>query len=528
MKKLIRLAAIISALVLVPVVPAFAQDTWAPTIPPSISGDYFKDLENGRRNLQLDEQDIFATLSSNITIEYGAGGLMSGGRKLANELCPTIESGACASPPPNYEIQGVSLLPACSQAMSNCISELNVFRSGEPAKKATFVRYIDAPKVPEDVQNGVPEGSSRSIWEEADSLSGAGGQYVVTAAFKYSGQIGSLEPTGVDVSVQAFEAKPSNTANVVSYSMCKPYDAWRICSNGLDAKCAFTETRICGRSQEFAPNTRIGIRLTLDNRISGWFRGRLSEPSYEVKELDKKFNSVYLEGNSVSVPNFFVTRDTANGDLPEPHFGGGQSTDGFATQHTPAASRSAMAWVNQYKDLANDRAAGSTGQWSFTSINTAGDGCLGDTTRLLGLVTTNSMAYTGEVPDWDGKVLTYQVAGMHFENDGSTVVFGSYDLVMRSDVARCLYGFSKAPISATVSVIGEGGENKVATTVVSEKDGWLKLAAYGFTFSSPTISVKLSQAKAPAAKTTITCAKGKLTKKVTAVGPKCPAGYKKK
>ena len=82
MKKLIRIAAIISAFVLVPVVPAFAQDTWAPTIPPAVSGDYFKDLDNGRRNLQLDEQEIFSTLSSNITIEYGPGGLMSGDKNL--------------------------------------------------------------------------------------------------------------------------------------------------------------------------------------------------------------------------------------------------------------------------------------------------------------------------------------------------------------------------------------------------------------------------------------------------------------
>lgn len=29
-------------------------------------------------------------------------------------------------------------------------------------------------------------------------------------------------------------------------------------------------------------------------------------------------------------------------------------------------------------------------------------------------------------------------------------------------------------------------------------------------------------------KTTITCVKGKLTKKVTAIKPKCPAGFKKK
>ena len=33
---------------------------------------------------------------------------------------------------------------------------------------------------------------------------------------------------------------------------------------------------------------------------------------------------------------------------------------------------------------------------------------------------------------------------------------------------------------------------------------------------------------ASAKATTITCIKGKTTKKVTAVNPKCPAGYKKK
>jgi hypothetical protein len=41
--------------------------------------------------------------------------------------------------------------------------------------------------------------------------------------------------------------------------------------------------------------------------------------------------------------------------------------------------------------------------------------------------------------------------------------------------------------------------------------------------------LKAAAAKAAAAKkTTITCVKGKLTKKVTAVKPKCPSGYKVK
>jgi hypothetical protein len=71
------------------------------------------------------------------------------------------------------------------------------------------------------------------------------------------------------------------------------------------------------------------------------------------------------------------------------------------------------------------------------------------------------------------------------------------------------------------------------------------MTAGGFTFSTPSIKVKLSQeaanpapsatpspsASAKAAtpkKTTITCVKGKTTKKVTAIKPTCPTGYKKK
>ena len=83
--------------------------------------------------------------------------------------------------------------------------------------------------------------------------------------------------------------------------------------------------------------------------------------------------------------------------------------------------------------------------------------------------------------------------------------------------------------------------------ILGEKNGWLYLSAKGFTFSSPTINVKLSQEKvvvvptptptpsavasvAPVAKksVTITCAKGKTTKKVSGESPKCPTGYKKK
>jgi len=177
-------------------------------------------------------------------------------------------------------------------------------------------------------------------------------------------------------------------------------------------------------------------------------------------------------------------------------------------------------------------------------------------------VTTNALTYSAGPPTYNKEsgALEYKVASPHFEASGAEAS-GSYDLVLKSDVARCIYGFSKAPIKAEISISSQDGQKKVATTVVNESNGWLYLSAKGFTFSSPVIQVKLTQeAPAPAPtptptptpiatqapapiesaapaptlkpvmakKITITCVKGKLVKKVSAVNPKCPAGYKKK
>lgn len=104
---------------------------------------------------------------------------------------------------------------------------------------------------------------------------------------------------------------------------------------------------------------------------------------------------------------------------------------------------------------------------------------------------------------------------------------GSYDLLMRSDVARCLYGFTAAPVSASITVVNDGVNKAVGTSVLKEKNGWLRLSAYGFTYSNPTIKIRLTQ-KNKFKKTTIVCLKGSSSKKVTAIGPKCPSGYKEK
>jgi hypothetical protein len=154
------------------------------------------------------------------------------------------------------------------------------------------------------------------------------------------------------------------------------------------------------------------------------------------------------------------------------------------------------------------------------------------------------MGYDSNAPAFQDGFLNYKVSGFHYAPDGVTENLGTYDLVLRSDAARCLYGFSNAPISATVEIAGADGKQNVATTVVSEKDGWLKMKAAGFTFSEKQIKVKITQEPSAVAtplpatsaapvvvakkKSMITCVKGKTTKKVSAVSPKCPAGFKKK
>jgi hypothetical protein len=182
-------------------------------------------------------------------------------------------------------------------------------------------------------------------------------------------------------------------------------------------------------------------------------------------------------------------------------------------------------------------------------LNTGSEGpdvqrCSNASSDISGIVTTNALTYSAGPPAYNKSegTLDYTVLAPHYTSKGDLAI-GTYDLLLKSEVARCIYGFSKAPISGTISIVGESGQNNVATTIVNEKNGWLFMSANGFSYSSPTVKVKLSQeaevvatptptpsaSSKPAAKAvTITCVKGKTSKKVTAVKPKCPAGFKKK
>ena len=155
------------------------------------------------------------------------------------------------------------------------------------------------------------------------------------------------------------------------------------------------------------------------------------------------------------------------------------------------------------------------------------------------IVTTNATDFLSTSPTFDEKTqeIVYTVAAPHYLPNGE-VFKGSYELIIRSDTARCLYNFSSAPIKASIQVTSADNTEQIAVTNMVEKNGWVYLTAKGFTFSTPQLRVSLSQeqvvaapkvttTKKPKPKVVFTCVKGNKTKYIEGTNPKCPKGYKR-
>jgi hypothetical protein len=307
------------------------------------------------------------------------------------------------------------------------------------------------------------------------------------------------------------------------------------------------------------------ITYKLKSKVSGWLHGRIDGVESSISNFSDGDQLLKITGKPMVVPGIFkwftqsdlptslknyyatvseVTMKASGSGWPGLN-GEIDGSDGLPFSimkenfgYSEGGFREVSAWI----DAVGDKATYAPTIWTFRSIQGQQyEACMKGSDSLSGIVTTNSTMYIGNPPTFNqaDQTLDYKVMAPHYLPDGSEFK-GSYDLLIKSDVARCIYKFSSAPISASVSVISSDGIAQVATTVVGERNGWLTLSAKGFTFSAPTLRVKLSQAApaagveaapvkvAPLKKKTITCLKGKTVKKVTAMKPACPAGFKKK
>lgn len=423
--------------------------------------------------------------------------------KRSQYTCKSIYDSACAG---SDSFQAYSILGICqTDTDENCLVKLELASGSDSVyRDAKYVRSISGITYkPVPAMNFIGAATT-SLWDlpEVPSASGTTSYAVTVRVNSGTGKAGRpFNSESVVAAVVPYREVKGNYIDTFAETVESNHLGVRgIGIGGHDTGCAWNEVGYCGVAQDFAPSTKVRLTVRLPKELSGWYRGRLKDPEFDAQPFSKNNNLVTIGAEPAVVPRFLLTKPIAALSDTEKKIANSQGMagtwkDGFTTWARASESR-AFTLLDNFRKEVSDTSKGVNTLWNFGTINGNGNAkCLNDSSKVLGIVTTNSMVYDGGVPAYKGGFLNYQVAGLHYMPDGSELAIGTYDMVIRSETARCLYGFSKAPLSATVSVINDKGAKTTATTVVSEKNGWLKLAAYGFTFSKKTIKVKITKKK---------------------------------
>lgn len=133
-------------------------------------------------------------------------------------------------------------------------------------------------------------------------------------------------------------------------------------------------------------------------------------------------------------------------------------------------------------------------------------------------------------PVWNAatSTLAWTVAAPHFLPDGVTINRGFYQAMIPGADAALLWGLTNVNQAASALSISEtssgGAANNAAVSSISVKNGNIIISSTGFNFSSPTF--KLSKNRHYKTKSTISCVRGKMVRKVAGVLPRCPSGYR--
>lgn len=500
-------------------------------------------------------------------------------------LCSALSDINCSK---GSYIRAQLILPPCITAdQMMCIESLNLGTTAANMQSAVLDHEIKSLTTPADTTLGMPKGGGPSLWNAPKTPNKAGTTtYGVIARVVYNqdrGEIGaagksnapltlvSMSLSVIPVSIKVGKYYPLESYETVNLDGSATYG---IRPSGKDydnlEDCAWSEAGFCAKYEDFSDNTRVGLGLRMGAEMTGWLYGRMKDVDVKVNPIDAKYNLIRIEAAPIDAPGafgFLKKSELSTNPKMDARISLSLGEFGYSKMVKDAGS---VVYgydpVGNFEDFAIFEPILKTKpdyrrQWvifSGASVNgyqaTSGNKCFDDKTQLLGIVTTNALVYSPSAPEFKDGALDYKVAGLHFLEDGKTLTRGSYDLAIRTSVARCVYGFTDAPFQASVSVINADGNQQVIGTETVREDAkreWLFLTAKNFTFSSPTIRVKLTQEKkevpavpapvatqaaptpAPtpatkAATKTITCVKGKVIKKVSAKSPKCPAGYKEK
>lgn len=502
-------------------------------------------------------------------------------------LCGSLADASCSG---NRSVNFKAILQPCSQSNQlDCISDFGSATESDTRTPGSFLGTFPTRGRHDfsgDASQKLPSGGAATLWSLPSQPHRGGSSYMVQVVVSGSRGSGSdtfssntdfvLEVTPVEIvsdeGTQCDHDRETGAPEecgedqgpgfyVIQTVDGEPVSGIAARPSNSEFDCILVAQKQCAKRHPFPSDARLYLTVRLSQSPTGWLHGRVSKPLVAVNSLGGTAVEVNIAAHAVKSPVVAQARRWV--DLPGSLREAYRATGGY--QGAPAGTRNratfesgpeirnaisapsaysttGMAELLAWLPHIADKSTADISRWMLRSMSDGeldgASSCFSNRGQLNGLLMTNATQYSAGPPSFDRAAgsLEYKVAAPHYTSGGSTFL-GTYDLVMRSSVARCLYGFTNAPLNVSISVVDNDGSNSVATKVVSERDGWLRIAAYGFGFSAPIIKVQMTQELAPEIKpskgakgkrTTIICKKGNVTRKITGAKPTCPKGWKQR
>ncbi|MFM8926797.1 MAG: hypothetical protein ACKOFA_01155 [Rhodoluna sp.] len=480
-------------------------------------------------------------------------------------------------------------LVACSDTNRvDCIESLSAIRNGvevQGVEREVFPKVVRT-KYLADASKSLPLASSGALWNFPSIGHPGGEDFFVNAVLSGSKESNAsqFKTDGISITVSAVDLRKTTKDDGSSYVLenSRPADGTFLGAVGIyppyedeQYLCVMSGDGLCANRRALPAGLGFKMTLRLSSSPSGWLHGRIGDGNLAISPLEGQSGiRLSVEGSSVRVASLGFAYPWK--EIPteiQTKYNSGEFTNqsklptigcrwcsedpliNTLVSNPLAYGQDAFQELSAWTALRKDTADADLNTWSVRSLSEFemedAIGCFAKKGQVSGFVSTNATVYSAGPPKLIKGSLDYQVAAPHFQSDGAELL-GRYRLIVRSEVARCVYGFSAAPVSARVTVTSADGGSQIATTSVTERNGWISLSADNFTFSSPVIKVKLEQkveptttptpvasplpvvvspsstpeASKPKTKNAIVCVKGSSTKRVSGKSPKCPKGFK--
>lgn len=361
------------------------------------------------------------------------------------------------------------------------------------------------------------------------------------------------------------ETKLKSNSNGVEYS--------QLSTNYMEDTCFANDIGVCLHRRDFPTDSRMRLSLQVPHNVSGWLNGRLFNPIATLTSKNENLDLLTIEAGptkNIMTGGYVPVSSITQSDWSWMNQIQGPSTSVLSANNLKSGDSNfyvgesgesgALEWYQAWSKYFGDKALRVNTTWTVqTTRSESTGGCVKPNSGLQGIVSTNSAVYDSGAPTQDKatNTLKYKVAAPVNDPNGVPNV-GVYALSMNSTLLKCLYSIDAIPSQAQIVITQVDGSSVVQTASIKTDNNWVNFAANNFNFSdlsllqvkisssstsktpTPTPSStqtnnsvavpKANPSKSPVLNVnkTITCIKGKLTKKVSGINPSCPAGYTKK